>query len=96
MTQQDTLFLQKRYLSLLPSKAGQLVSIKGRFRPEKHTRNSILSIVHPQKRSSQPSGKFGLQHRFEAFFPEKCNKTLPSQTCSPAQRLQSACETADE
>ncbi|MBR7052502.1 MAG: hypothetical protein IKI44_05895, partial [Bacteroidaceae bacterium] len=74
----------------------QLVSIKGRFRPEKHTRNSILSIVHPQKRSSQPSGKFGLQHRFEAFFPEKCNKTLPSQTCSPAQRLQSACETADE
>jgi hypothetical protein len=59
-------------------------------------RNSILSIVHPQKRSSQPSGKFGLQHRFEAFFPEKCNKTLPSQTCSPAQRLHSACKTADE
>ena len=32
-----------------------------------YARNSIFSTVHPQKRSSQPSGKFSLQHRFEAF-----------------------------
>jgi len=61
------LLLQKRYLSLLPSKAGQLVSIKSRFRPKKHAQNSILSIVHPQKRSSQSSGKFSQQHRIEVF-----------------------------
>ena len=34
---------------------------------KKHTRNSILSIVHPQKRLSQSSGKFSLQHQIEVF-----------------------------
>jgi hypothetical protein len=69
------LLLQKRYSSHLPSKVGQIVSIKGSFLAKKHARNGILSIVHPQNRSSQSSGKFSQQHRIEAFFPEKCNKT---------------------